>query len=236
MGCELGNLTSWAPLSCYIVSLQWPQLTPHQTSLNTASEKYGKRYLLWFFSFLVSLTNISSQLHTCGKEGTETLNGILSADLLWLCFDVHNPCNNHIYMNFQENVFSQWWQISEFHHRPGAALMWRTHVTLALQTHATPTIWQLFRLGVLSVLCHPGVALIVQFQKVPPAIQSRWSHSLNRKYGITIQQKVWDYTFNKRLASFRLWVPTWLCQCTSIMLEAYIGWLILRFRPKDFSF
>ena len=111
-----------------------------------------------------------------------------------------------------------------------------TWVTLALQTHAKPTIWQLFRLGVLSVLCHPGVALIVQFQKVPPAIQSRWSNSLNRKYGITIQQKVWDYTFNKRLASFRLWVPTWLCQCTSIMLEAYIGWLILLFRPKDFSF
>ena len=116
MGCELGNLTSWALLSCYIVSPQWPQLTPHQTSLNTAPEKYGNRYLLWFFSFLVSLTNISSQLHTWGKEGTKTLNVILSADLLWLCFDVHNPCNNHIYMNFQENVFSQWWQISEFHH------------------------------------------------------------------------------------------------------------------------
>ena len=106
MGCELGNLTSWAPLSCYIVSLQWPQLTPHQTSLNTASEKYGKRYLLWFFSFLVSLTNISSQLHTCGKEGTETLNVILSADLLWLCFDVHNPCNNHIYELSRECIFT----------------------------------------------------------------------------------------------------------------------------------
>ena len=159
------------------------------------------------------------------QKGTETLNGILSADLLWLCFDVHNPCNNHIYMNFQENVFSQWWQISEFHHRPGAALMWRTHVTLALQTHATPTIWQLFRLGVLSVLCHLGVALIVQFQKVPPAIQSRWSHSLNRKYGITIQQKVWDYTFNKRLAFFRLWVPTGSVSApASCWKHTSVGW------------